>query len=279
MSAKEYGHYTNQCGMMGIISSEKLWATNIRYLNDEQEFQHALDLIREIMPTAKFEKDHADYKNYLEYIEAIEKKLKSLDDYKSDSIFTISFTEETDLLSQWRGYCPGNNGFCLKFDLSGIFDAASDIYGDIHLVDCVYDQSQKEAELKNVLNKYWFDFVKGKDKKVKGKAIDSLASEIALLASHFKHPSFSEEKEKRIVVVLEYAPDNDLKFREGQFSIVPYIEIPAPKNLISGIIVGPSSNKKLSKRSLEAFLEKSFGVPLFISGPNVELSTTPYRSW
>ncbi|TDR52029.1 hypothetical protein DFP85_1142 [Halomonas ventosae] len=279
MRKKEYGHYTNQNGMMGIVGSEALRATNIKYLNDEHEFQHALDLIRKIMPETRFEQHHPDYSKYLEYIEAIEKKIQALDNYKSDSIFTVSFTEETDLLSQWRGYCPGNNGFCISIDADGIYEEACKIFNNVYLLDCVYNKEKKESDLKDLLNKHWFMFISAARSKEKEKVIDSLATEIILLASHFKHPSFSEEKEKRIVVILEYAPDNDLRFREGQFSIVPYIELPAPRSLINKIIIGPCSNKKLSKRSLEAFLEKMYGVPIFIGGPVVELSSTPYRSW
>lgn len=153
------------------------------------------------------------------------------------------------------------------------------MFNNVYLLDCVYNKEKKESDLKDLLNKYWFMFISAARSKEKENVIDSLATEIILLASHFKHPSFSEEKEKRIVVILEYAPDNELRFREGQFSIVPYIELPAPRSLISKIIIGPCSNKRLSKRSLEAFLEKMYGVPIFIDGPVVELSSTPYRSW
>lgn len=279
MSEQKFGHYTSQAGMMGIIESEKLWATNIKYLNDEHEFQHALDLIREIIPQSKYSKENPDYDKYLDYIGKLQEKIETLDNSRSDSVFTISFTEETDLLSQWRGYCPSNNGFCIKIDVDKVREEAAQIYNQVHLMKCVYDHKAKEAELKDLLNKYWSKFTEESTKKGKREVIDDLSKEIILLASHFKHPSFSEEKERRIVVILEYAPDNDLRFREGQFSIVPYIELPVSRDFIAEIVIGPCSNKKLSQRSLEAFLEKKYGYPSFIGGPEVKLSSTPYRSW
>jgi hypothetical protein len=36
-------HYTSQRGLLGIIKEKKIWATNIRYLNDEREFDYGID--------------------------------------------------------------------------------------------------------------------------------------------------------------------------------------------------------------------------------------------
>src|SRR5437868_11310878 len=38
-------HYTSPNGMLGIIASKSLWATNILYLNDVEEFYHVADLV------------------------------------------------------------------------------------------------------------------------------------------------------------------------------------------------------------------------------------------
>jgi hypothetical protein len=35
-------HYTDVHGSKGIIDSQALWATNIYYLNDSQEFDYAI---------------------------------------------------------------------------------------------------------------------------------------------------------------------------------------------------------------------------------------------
>ncbi len=37
-------HYTTAAGLLGICTSKKIWATDIRYLNDSEEFQYTLDL-------------------------------------------------------------------------------------------------------------------------------------------------------------------------------------------------------------------------------------------
>lgn len=44
-------HYTTASGLEGILKSQQLWATNIKYLNDDEEFQgffnHRFDKLHE----------------------------------------------------------------------------------------------------------------------------------------------------------------------------------------------------------------------------------------
>lgn len=276
MTNKEYGHYTNQAGLLGIISDEALWATNIKFLNDEHEFQHALDLIKDIIPKSNIKTGHRDFETYKLYIEELKEQLESLNSYKSESIFTLSFSEKTDLLSQWRGYCPDNNGFCIILDVERLFEKTKSLYENTRLVKCVYEEREKEKQIKKLLNRYWSEYlVKSRKKEV----IEKLSTEIMLLASYFKHSSFSEENEHRIVIILEYAPDNDLKFREGKFSIIPYLELPASRELIKKICIGPTSNKALSMRALESFLDEKYKLPVFLSDLILTHSKTPYRPW
>ncbi len=37
-------HYTTQKGLLGIIQSKTIWATDILYLNDTMELKYAVDL-------------------------------------------------------------------------------------------------------------------------------------------------------------------------------------------------------------------------------------------
>lgn len=279
MKTVNYGHYTSLSGLLGIVKAETLWATNIKFLNDEQEFQHALDMIKEIISKSKITSNNPTYSLNKKFISDVTEKLKSLDSYEADSVFTLSFSEQTDLLSQWRGYCPDNNGYCVVFDADILLELANSNLGICHLVKCVYDKKQKEDQIKKLLNNYWSKYVELKNDDLKKSLLEDLTSEIMLLASYFKHQSFEEEKEHRIVILLEYAPDNDLKFREGHFSLIPYIELQAPRKHIKKICIGPTANKELAKRALETFWEKCFGMPSFIGYLVIEFSKTPYRPW
>jgi hypothetical protein len=277
MANSDYGHYTSQSGLIEIISSETLWATNIKFLNDEQEFQHALELIRGLIPKSKITPDHRDHAVYSQFIEQIEKELNSLDRYVTESIYTFSFSQEIDLLSQWRGYCSDNNGFCLVFDIEKTFEHVKEKHPNVHLMECVYETNVKEKKIKEVLNNYWSQFFSASTKEKKKNIIDQLAKDVTLLASYFKHPSFSEEKEKRIVVILEFPAHSGLQFRTGRFSLIPFISLPVPRLCIKKICIGPTANKELAKRALEMFLETIYRDPF--GGPGSFFSKTPYRPW
>lgn len=271
------GHYTSQAGIFGIIGAQLIRASNIKFLNDEQEFLHALELIKEIIPKAKIKKDSPDFKVYSEYIKSIEEKLKSLDIHTAESIYTFSVSKELDLLSQWRGYCPQNNGYCLVMNMKKVYSKIKKQYANSYLLKCVYDRKEKDELLKKVLNEYWRQYREKQYGKEKIDVINELSEKIALLASHFKHPSFSEEKESRIVVILESVVDEDIKFREGISSVIPFIELNIDRRSISLVKIGPTSNKTLASRALSLFMEKAYGDPFVM--PDIEYSETPYRPW
>ena len=42
-------HYTGMSGLLGILSSEKIWFTSILYLNDPSEFGYGLNFAIEIL--------------------------------------------------------------------------------------------------------------------------------------------------------------------------------------------------------------------------------------
>lgn len=277
----EYGHYTSIAGLMGIIEHEQLWATNIRFLNDEQEYQHALDLIKELLPTSKLKNWQPKNEVHRDFLKDLEKKVEQMSWYTSDDVYTLSFTQETDLLSQWRGYCPGNNGYCIVFDVDKLFEAVKREYENSYCIKCVYDAKEKEERLRKLLNGCWSQYLTATDKKQRRAVLDNVEKEIRLLGSQFKDSSFEEEKEHRIVIISDYGPDdNRLKFREGRFSVIPYVEVPASRKLIQKIFIGPTAHKAAARRSLALLLEKHIGMPFELQGgKSIEFSKTPYRPW
>ena len=277
MTDVKYGHYTTTAGLLGIVKDELLWATNIKFLNDEHEFVHALDMIKDIIEKQKNPLPEQVHPAFKEYVAEVKKQLESLDSYRAETVFTLSFSEQIDLLSQWRGYCPNNNGYCIVFDAQNLYEAARSKFDDTHLVQCVYDETEKATQIRQLLNKFWHKYAGLEAGKKRTALIEELSKEFVLFASYFKHPSFAEEQEHRIVSFLKYSIDNDIKFREGRSSLVPYIQLPASRKLIQKICIGPNPSKALARRALEAFLETTFAMPSFVSDVDIEFSSTPYR--
>jgi hypothetical protein len=89
-----------------------------------------------------------------------------------------------------------------------------------------------------------------------------------------KHPSFSEEKEWRLL--LESATkDTELEpdFRPGGLGVVPYIKVSLPNDALEEVRVGPGAHPEERKRGVEMLLEKL----RLDRSVKVEASEAPYR--
>lgn len=105
---KRLFHYTSPAGLIGIANSKRLFATHVRFLNDAKELGHAVDVARLVV------ENHLGSSAYAGAYNADEKDvLRQIGRYAgaaSADIYVASLTEERDLLSQWRAYCPAPGG-------------------------------------------------------------------------------------------------------------------------------------------------------------------------
>lgn len=125
-------HYTNIRGLKGIIESSCLHATNVRYLNDSQEFIFGIEYFSKLFPSPEVAfsaQEHEDslYDNLIDRLFVL-----LLEDFKhgknvSEDYFVISFSTKPDVLSQWRGYGKDNAGYCIKFNYPKILYPANSL--------------------------------------------------------------------------------------------------------------------------------------------------------
>ena len=93
-------HYTDPAGLIGILSSGQLWATDIQYLNDSSELQHAQRLYRQVLEELFFEGSRQSLQRRLAK-KALRSEYLSLDSRKE---YVVCFCAEGDLLTQWQSY-------------------------------------------------------------------------------------------------------------------------------------------------------------------------------
>jgi hypothetical protein len=71
-----------------------------------------------------------------------------------------------------------------------------------------------------------------------------------------KHPGFAEEREWRTIVATERTwMTKDLSFRTTPVAIVPFIELPLPREAIRTIRVGPGRNADARAHAVGTVLE------------------------
>jgi hypothetical protein len=130
-------HYTTQEGLLGILERKKIWASHLQYLNDASEGQIFTKLLRDEFKqrTAKGSKDTAQ--KFIAFsqlmgvlegqpeskIQCAENKvldwgLNAFSWINAQDTFVASFSEQGDLLSQWRAYSGETGGYSLGFPRS-----------------------------------------------------------------------------------------------------------------------------------------------------------------
>ncbi len=258
-------HYTDLTGLEGIISSQCLWATDYRYLNDSSELHHSQKMLFQVLLpkviaiTKKKYDDSSEVRGIIDFHNGVEKfsEMATWDHikrhYKSflESPNTapipcvLSFCktpkdERNGLLSQWRGYGK-DGGYAVIFDekeLDKKFNEDEDcFYGISGGRDVVYAPPVKDKEIKDSLEQvsgYIYQYFKEQPRE---QTKDEFFAFIRCMA-FIKHNGFSEEREYRFLFI----PDSErfknmdgfkeagkefrkIMFRESSRGLVPYIKL------------------------------------------------------
>lgn len=283
-------HYTSQKGLLGIVTSKKIWATNIQYLNDETELTYAIELTREEVQKLINKLQGKD----IELLEEIARRLDTATwaGYDSStSIYVCSFSTECDQLSQWRGYCPDGNGFSIGFDFSRqpLIDLIKE--QGFTLCKCKYKVEEQLDLVKQLMTKALDTFHQTHLGLLQDQIVQALATinfniEFLRLAPQIKHPKYSEENEWRLISGPILVDNPRVKFREGKSMIIPYFEFNLVKENdplhLQEIWIGPTKYWQLSRASLQTLLVASqVKGPDIIAGkfrPEVKITEIPYRA-
>jgi hypothetical protein len=270
------------------------------YLNDAAEFYYAVNLLK-AETTKLLEEVSSDEEKDL--LGLINQNLDAVNIYDINSlfaakyIFVCCFSGKEDLLSQWRGYCPGGNGFCIGLDFNTpLLDCIRKQEFDIY--QCIYDEKEQSEVFRQFLSGAIDFFQKSNpDEPLHRRSAMALTSfefhtQLARIAPIIKHPKFAEEEEWRLISTPISPKHPQVKFREGKSAFTPYFEIKLTEKeedplSIYKIWVGPTPNPYLSRSSIRSLLaakgvagQDSFRLDEeVVRIPIVELSEIPYRTW
>src|SRR5579872_521596 len=137
-------HYTDAAGLLGILESQRLWATNAAYLNDPTELLHARAVYKGWLE-ARTEQGIA--RELLDNVKVIDLMLEHI-----FHVFVACFCRNGDLLSQWRGYGSGGRGFAIGLDrrMIGIRTPLATPV-NFFVARVIYDPEEQNAELSALL--------------------------------------------------------------------------------------------------------------------------------
>lgn len=262
-------HYTDANALKSVLENKKLWCSDIRYLNDHSEYKEGEEKITNYFK----DRCHGNGAHKGLSPQNCKKVIEHFSSYLSSSkdsyTMICSFSTEGDLLSQWRGYCPNEGGYCLEYEVP----YQEKFHDSLH--QCIYDDEEKTRQTGTLFRLAKKAILKG-HKREKGKAFRTTWSNIA----RFKNSGFSEEKEHRIIA-FRNKESEEVKFRTRNNLIIPYIEIDAKLHLLRSIWIGPCQNMELAEESLKSFLRhlaRDPNHPFYINGvPEIKKSSTTYR--
>jgi hypothetical protein len=250
-------HYTDARGLMGILDSQTLWATNIHYLNDSQEFDYARTVANKvILQRAEAASDRRE-KEVLTFIGQLGPA------GVAPRVFVTSFSEEGDLLSQWRGYCPSGDGYSIGFEAKDLRNEA--MMQRFFLAPCLYDDESQDKAIEQVLDAFmksssWIRALEHPEDDDSRRAVILAWSDILLpWAATIKHRGFREEWEWRLVSPLIPWGDPQCLVRVGRSMLIPYVKFNlvafGPYIPVKEIIIGPTPHMWLAIQALGSLLD------------------------
>jgi hypothetical protein len=270
-------HYTTFTGLMGIVESGCLWASDIRYMNDSAELNHMVALTRREVEE-RIALGHPNPRLLNQFLEWITDRVTD-----GHLLFSGSFRANGNLLSQWRGYSELGKGVSIGFEPGHLITCAR--MQGFMIGKCVYDPIQQKKLIHQLV-----DHVEDLAAEACGihgcrtdelfcEVFRSVESDLLRIAAILKHPSFEEEAEWRVVspIVTDFK-DPSVHFRVGAHMLVPYFKfsLVAPKQegpRFQHLFLGPTPNSNSSLNSLRMYLAKNGLSPI----RGITYCQIPYR--
>lgn len=203
-------HYTDVGGACGMITSQSVWMSDCRYLNDVDELNKALKVFQNHF-SASERKAIGHALNWWSY-------------RRSYCVFSLS--KSAEILSQWRAYANKGKGMVLGF--SSRFLSSPSI-GNVKLVDCVYENHEEFLrsavdEQSHIVNEIMRIYREDSAINIFWKNLDKSEIPIDELYApllRVKNSAFKEECEVRLVTSV---PVEETKSRVSGDVVIPYVE-------------------------------------------------------
>ncbi len=272
-------HYTDGAGFVGMIQKGELWASHALHLNDREELklgQRLVDAAAETVTTG----DHLADELLRKFCKAHKKVPLS----EVADLFLASFSEDGDLLSQWRGYASGGAGFSVGFAQLPMPKEGVELTPDslaLMLAKVEYDEQKLQARMRHQFRRLAESFAKFvSDRNVSDvvpvakRAVVIMLRQAALLVPRAKHSAFAEEREWRLLAAGSLKT-NLVCHRARATGVVPFVKIPAASGRqfeLESVILGPLQNPETGPHGARSLL-KTHGY----SPDLVRPSQAPYR--
>ena len=255
-SAERLFHYTSLEGLLGIVKHKTLWLSNVSTFNDTSELHYGGEVIMEVINEALHSQPPGQ--NLAPDLEAAVEKGKRFIEHLPSHYYAFCFCSDHDRLCQWRAYGAGAAGFEIGFSRSRLEGyLASKRWRVSDPMPMLYGKPRMKKAARRFISKA--QAIAGSpEHALKGGDLDKLNDEFAFKLFLFplavKNPSFSEEKEWRIIQVG--FDQKDVKFRPHHGITLPYLELPGvPPEVFVSVTLGPKVDPDFADEPMRLFLK------------------------
>ena len=254
-------HYTTAEGLLGILTSGRIWASSVLHMNDASELLYAQKLYLDELDAYLRSMERREVLNDLDFAVTLTGIGRGL--IEEVLVFAACFCRNGDLLSQWRGYGGAGGGYALGLDLP-LTRATGWEWWD--LVEVVYEESQQRQRFRSFFER---TLKRAREEPWQGPGhpwppIADIQREALYLLATCKSPAFSEEQEIRLVTWRHISAPLDVKWRPGRNLPVPYVEVSLTEDSslwrgkppVVDIVVGPTSHFEAQDRAFRFLLRQ-----------------------
>jgi hypothetical protein len=261
-------HYTGGSGLLGILSTQSVYSTQVSCLSDSSEIRYASFVFREALSRLGQKQvpgslDTAFLTTALNYF---------ADDPTSPNHvdlphFVACFSENRDDLSQWRAYGGGENGYALGFKAKDLSRVPTCLLARVtyykeeehgYFIDEVAEATVKF--FREGLQRYGTDTVD----QWTGEFLNKWDLAITHVAPLIKHAAYKSECECRLSKALMVNELQEIRFQQKNTMLTRHLPLhpqyegqPSPYRLpISEIIVGPCRHPHVSRISVGTLLQQ-----------------------
>ena len=270
-------HYTDMTGMLGMCRDACIRLTDLRYMSDEREYSYTLDLASQIMLGRIQRAQREGPAAVVDALRVLQHWVRA-----PHPIYVFCLSTLHDDLSQWRGYTPPAEGYCLGFSSRRLL---SILPSGFRLAPCSYDSEHHAHALEQLIDAF-LSAPRVGEAQLEA-ALFSFRHDLTTLATVFKDPAFRAEDEWRVISPIATDCTHPVHIRPSSrlHTLVPYVELTYTSNErylwpICTVTVGPTPTKDLAVEA--ASLTMGLGADPHEQGSMVRFtrvmgSTVPYR--
>jgi hypothetical protein len=253
-------HYTTLVGGYGILSSDAIWMTKIRYLNDTSELEIGIATFKLVLEELLRMPGPPDERGLVEAV------LSGLGSVAASNICVASFCEHGDLLSQWRWYGEGGRGLSIGVASEVLRGLAR---GTTNLWKCVYDahahRELLQAMIERLLAAYRLErerFGGPLTSEARHYLVQRFFASFLQIAPIIKNPNFAEEREWRLVTLPLDIDDDAYGVSMTGDRIIQRYELRFPRDAdgwcraIARVVVAPTKDPELIGEAIALLCRK-----------------------